>query len=669
MQSFRLRHGVSVVFIFMSLLIGSKSFGQYNSLWVPDTLSGPSFNLTIKDTFAQFKTGNQTITGAINNNKFWGPTLIFNQGDTVHMSVTNKLNDSTTIHWHGMHLPAVMDGGPHQVIPPGTIWQPYWKVVNKASTYWYHPHLHNMTMAHLTKGIGGLIIVRDAEEAALALPRTYGVDDIPLVVTSRSFDASNAFTMTDGKTISEYGDTLLTNGVTRAQISLPKQYIRFRILNAEIERGYNIGFSDNRTFYVIGNDGGLLNKPVAETRVKLLVGERIEILVDLSKDAVGSSLNLMSYNNGLAFGFPGAEPYKSGLNGSYINNSNFNILHINIKAATSNAVTSLPSTLANNTYLAATDATVSLSLSVTAGSGVGLSEFYFDNTPFVYNTINKTINLNTTEKWTITNNQVFGHAFHIHDVEFKIVARNGSTTGVNDYESGWKDVVYLPKAESVTFVAKFDDYADSTHPYMYHCHFSNHEDGGMMGQFVVKNTSSLPLSLLSFTTLLANKEVSIKWTTANQVSTKSFSIERSADGINWTEIGTVSSNNSASINTYSYTDVAPLFGINYYRLKIVDNNANFTYSNVQSIETSSNAFQFNVYPNPARSRLYFNFSDPAYEVYYMRVVNQLGKTIFMLPRPQLQSGLDISTLAKGTYFLQVTDEKTKKTVTKEFVKE
>ena len=190
-----------------------------------------------------------------------------------------------------------------------------------------------------------------------------------------------------------------------------------------------------------------------------------------------------------------------------------------------------------------------------------------------------------------------------------------------------------------------------------------------MGQFVVKNTSSLPLSLLSFTTLLANKEVSIKWTTANQVSTKSFSIERSSDGINWSEIGTVSSNNSASINTYSYTDVAPLFGINYYRLKIVDNNANFTYSNVQSIETSSNSFQFNVYPNPARSRLYFNFSDPAYEVYYMRVVNQLGKTIFMLPRPQLQSGLDISTLAKGTYFLQVTDEKTKKTVTKEFVKE
>jgi FtsP/CotA-like multicopper oxidase with cupredoxin domain len=48
------------------------------------------FNLTLKDTFAQLKTGNQTVTGAINNNNFWGPTLIMNKGDVVHMNVQNK---------------------------------------------------------------------------------------------------------------------------------------------------------------------------------------------------------------------------------------------------------------------------------------------------------------------------------------------------------------------------------------------------------------------------------------------------------------------------------------------------------------------------------------------------------------------------------------------------
>ena len=130
---------------------------QYNPLWIPDTLVGTTFNLAIKDTFKQIRhTGNQTITASFNGN-FWGPTLIFKKGDVVHMNIQNKLNDSTTVHWHGFHLPAVMDGGPHQIIPPGTTWQPFWKVTNNAATYWYHPHLHEMTEEQITKGLGGLI--------------------------------------------------------------------------------------------------------------------------------------------------------------------------------------------------------------------------------------------------------------------------------------------------------------------------------------------------------------------------------------------------------------------------------------------------------------------------------------------------------------------------------
>jgi bilirubin oxidase len=184
----------SILFLFSCLFSAYLSAQTYNSLWIPDTLSGSNITLTIKDTFAQLRaTGNQTITGGINNSQFWGPTIFINKGDTVHMNVLNKLNDSTTIHWHGMHLPAVMDGGPHQVIPPGTLWQPYWKVTNNAATYWYHPHLHEMTLEHLSKGIGGFIIVKDAEESALALPRTYGIDDIPLMLTSRRYNNANQF--------------------------------------------------------------------------------------------------------------------------------------------------------------------------------------------------------------------------------------------------------------------------------------------------------------------------------------------------------------------------------------------------------------------------------------------------------------------------------------------
>jgi bilirubin oxidase len=415
------------------------------------------------------------------------------------------------------------------------------------------------------------MIVRDADEAALALPRTYGIDDIPLMVTSRRYDANNQFVFTNVA----YGDYLLTNGTSNAQISLPKQYIRLRILNAETERGYDLGFSDNRTFYIIGNDGGLLGAPVAVTRVKLMVGERVEILVNLGNDAINSTLYLKAYNSGQAFGFPGGEPATSGNFGSLLNNIDFPILRINVAATNSSPITTLPSTLVNNTYWTAADATVTKAIAVTGGQGP--TPFSFDNTSFNLSTINKTVNLNDIEKWTITNNNIFGHTFHIHDVEFKIVARNGVSTAVGSHESGWKDVLYLPRGENATFVAKFDDYADPIHPFMYHCHFTNHEDAGMMGQFVVTGTT----------------------------------------------------------------------GIN----------------------SSKENLGFTIFPNPVREKLYITLANSKSVVYYITIFNLNGKALMMLPQPEIQKGIDISSLAKGTYILQLMDKETKSITTQKFIKE
>ena len=545
-----------------------RSQAQYNSLRIPDTISGTTFNLVIKDTFKQFLPGNQTITTGINSD-FWGPTLIFNQGDTVHMNVQNNTNDATTLHWHGMHLPAVMDGGPHQVIPAGTLWQPYWLVKNNAATYWYHPHLHQMIEEQMTEGVGGFIIVRDPQEAALPLPRTYGVDDIPLALTSRRFDSSNAFLCTNGP----YGDYELANGTIHAQVSLPKQFVRFRILDGEMQRGYNLGFSDNRTFYVIATDGGLLDAPVPVTRVKLMVGERVEILVDLSADAIGSAVDLKSYNSGQAAGFPGAEPDSTAPSGGLLNNVDFPVLHINVSAAVAGAITTLPTTLKSNTYLTEADATVSRVVDVTGGS---VGPFYLDSTAFDMNYINKTINLNSVEKWTVANNNKFGHSFHIHGVQFKIVSR--SSGPVADYESGWKDTYYLLQNDTVTFVAKFEDYADQSHPFMYHCHFTPHEDGGMMGQFVVVDPGGVA-------------------------------------------------------------------------------------------QTKKEQADFSFYPNPANDRVYISFADPSSRPYYLTITSAAGRTMYMLPRPQLNNGIDISKFSPGTYFLQLTEEASGKTVTKQFVKE
>ena len=169
--------------IYLPIISGSSATAltpttptTYNDLWIPDVITGTTFNLTLSQTSKQFREGEATTTYGYNGAQFWGPTLIMNKGDNVQLNVTNQLSETTTTHWHGFHIPAAMDGGPMQGIAAGTTWSPSFEVKNNAATYWYHPHLHEKTQEQLSYGAGGLIIVRDAQEAALPLPRTYGVE-------------------------------------------------------------------------------------------------------------------------------------------------------------------------------------------------------------------------------------------------------------------------------------------------------------------------------------------------------------------------------------------------------------------------------------------------------------------------------------------------------------
>ncbi len=550
-------HRAAAVGIAIGSIGLAYSTGQaatYNALNIPTLLTGTNFNLWLSQTNQQYKTGTATTTYGYNGARFWGPTLEMNQGDVVQINVTNNLADTTTVHWHGFHIPAIMDGGPHQTIPSGTVWSPTFTVKNNAATYWYHPHLHGTTQEQLTKGAGGFIIVRDAREAALALPRTYGVDDLPLAITSRRFLSSNQFAY-DHK-LDNYGDYVLVNGTMSPQVTVPKQWIRLRLLNAEVARGYNIGFSDNRTYYVIGNDQGLLNAPIAVTRVKLLVGERVELLVNLGADTVGSSFELKAYNSGQVFGFPGNEGNPvtpSGNSGpenaSLLNNTDYNLVHIIVGATTANAITALPTTLATNVYWTAADVTNTRTINITGGANLG--EFTFNNISYTPTLFNHTIQLNAVEQWNIVNNQVFGHSFHIHDIKFKIISRSGGTQVSSNgqpavYESGWKDTVYVPRNETVSVIAKYDDFASNTNPFMFHCHLLQHEDGGMMGQFAVVNNQTEDLVLSSFTRTGSSDVIELPF--KSTVGT-TYTLQYSKDFVSWSPISTITSDGATALFT------------------------------------------------------------------------------------------------------------------------
>ncbi len=447
------------------------------TLWIPPAVTGTTFNLALSKATKALRPGALTNTYGFNGSDFWGPTLLVQKGDAVQINVTNNLPEPTTTHWHGLHIPANMDGGPHQIIVPGQTWSPHFQVMNNAGTFWYHPHLHMKTAEQLAYGAGGLIIVQDAEEAALALPRTYGVDDIPLVLTSRRFTADNQFDLT-----ASFGDVVLANGVIDATAALPAQVVRLRILNAETERSYRIGFADGRTFQVIGTDGGLLGAPVPATNVTLSVGERIEVLVDLSKEPVGQILTLQAFNGGQGAAFPGGATETTGEAGSLLNDRTFDLLQVHVVAATAGAVTAVPQVLVPSAHWTTADVTHQRTLTILE-SGDGM-KFTFDGASYAMDVINQTVAQNAIEAWTVQAGPTSGHAFHIHDVQFTIVAR--STGTLNSWEAGWKDTVFVPAGESVTFVAQFADFASATDPFMYHCHMTNHEDGGLMGQFLVQ---------------------------------------------------------------------------------------------------------------------------------------------------------------------------------------
>lgn len=330
------------------LLISASSIAQ-NPLNIPSTLSGSSINLTLQNGTTIFFPPTVTNTMGANGNLL-GPTLILEKDSFVNITVNNQLTDTTTIHWHGLHVAPINDGGPHSIILPNTTWNPQFTVMDKAGTYWYHPHLHMQTDKHVSKGIAGLILVRDVEEASLNLPMNYGVDEFPIVMQTKGFDGAGQILVH-----TEIDTTVMINGTIDPQVDMPAQVVRLRILNGSSQRLYEIGFSDNRNFSIIGTDGGLLTAPVNKNRYRMAPGQRADILVDLTSD-FGQNIQLMSYASELPNGVygasqpgmgPGATASLVGYTSNPLNGNNYQLLDINVVAQTASPVLTIPSSLAS----------------------------------------------------------------------------------------------------------------------------------------------------------------------------------------------------------------------------------------------------------------------------------------------------------------------------------
>jgi FtsP/CotA-like multicopper oxidase with cupredoxin domain len=226
---------------------------------------------------------------------YLGPLIRLHKGQKVRINFQNKLADPTIAHWHGMHVPAVMDGHPMRVIGTGETYVYEFEVLNRAGLHIYHPHPHQTLGKELYFGMAGGIVVNDEEEARLGLPS--GEYEIPVVIQDRRFDAQNQLvygaTMHD-RMMGFYGDHILVNGRPNLEIEVASRAYRLRFLNGSNARIYKLGWSDGTPMTVLGTDGGLLEKPETRPYLMLAPGERLDVWADFSGRPKGSELTLRS---------------------------------------------------------------------------------------------------------------------------------------------------------------------------------------------------------------------------------------------------------------------------------------------------------------------------------------------------------------------------------------
>jgi blue copper oxidase len=503
------------------LITSAQSFT--NTLKIPDTLSGTKvgdtlvYNITMDITRKQIIPDGEIVkTFSFNNAGYLGPTIIWNKGTNVKMNVKNNLGQTTTLHWHGAHVPPLADGGPHDMIDAGTTWSPGFKILDDAATMWYHPHLHHTTMAQVQMGLAGMIIIKDpADNTGKQLPHTYGVDDIPVIIQDRHITSEGI------DTTCSMGDTILVNGTYGPVLQVPAQLVRFRYLNGSSERVYYLGYSDFTKFNLIATDAGYTAKPYELDSMMLAPGERAEWVVDFT-GRKGETLYLVSYGNQLGSDLPGGTVSNPSCDDSFLdlNGKLFNILKIEIVDPTPNPNPKLPGSFGQLDIPSLNDvARYRTKHLYSYNPDPDCTPFTIDSTVFDMNVINDTIRLDDVEVWTLINTNTsveVAHPFHIHDIHFFILDINGDP--VPDYLKGPKDVIVVRKNDTVRFITKFNTFATPVTPhdtYMYHCHILSHEDCGMMHQFVVTD---------DFVTG-RNDAVSMKWEVFPNPATSAFNIK------------------------------------------------------------------------------------------------------------------------------------------------
>jgi FtsP/CotA-like multicopper oxidase with cupredoxin domain len=468
----------------------------FQKLRLPPVLTGSHVTLVAREAAVQVLPGMPTKMWTFNGS-FPGPVIKRPSGTTTRVTVKHRLPRSVgslTIHHHGSHSASAEDGQPERnVIQPGkerTYTYGFREdgKPERGATQWYHDHSHYRTLRNVWHGLAGFFLLDDGYDVKLGLPT--GEFDIPLMLTERTFDPTNNQLTEPFATYSDTdppnpagllsgdapnddvsGTRFLVNGVENPYLDVAARRYRFRILNTSPYRPYNLRLSDGSPMVQVATESGLMPKPVTRTEILLGPGERVEVVVDLSRKA-GKRITLDSVER--------SDPLLPGIV-TPVGTTSFMELRVTKRAKETSRVPAalrpLPAWVAQ--------ATTQPHRVWVFGAGLddqGRGAWTVNGRAFDHTRVDAHPELGAVETWLLVNAspRTVSHYIHIHDVDWKVLQRNGSAPEPG--EDCLKETFRLDPGEVLLIAAKFSDHLGH---YMLHCHMLNHEDHGMMTAFEV----------------------------------------------------------------------------------------------------------------------------------------------------------------------------------------
>jgi FtsP/CotA-like multicopper oxidase with cupredoxin domain len=420
-------------------------------------------NLAAEPAMARFAEGLDTPILAYNGMSP-GPLIEVSEGERVEINFANRIPDeASTIHWHGMAVPADQDGNPMDPVPSGTnrIYS-FDLPEGSAGSYWYHPHPHGKTAEQVYRGLAGVFLVKPKVDP---IPAAYG--DTVLMFTDLRLAADG--TMPDNTMVDlmngRVGDHVLVNGQKNPVLSVSAgAKRRFRFYNATNARFLRLSF-DQVAMTIVGTDGGFLEVPVAADEILLAPAERLELIASFEKPGAARLLTL-DYDRG----WMGAgRPADAGLT----------LLTVNVSQDEADPLPPLPQSLRRIAELGAPATSRRLVFTETmtmSASGMEMG-FLINGATFDMKRVDITAKAGEVEFWEIVNKADMDHPFHVHGTQFQVIEHERDGKITKPAYRAWKDTVNVARGETVRLLLR----QDRPGPRMYHCHILEHEQLGMMG--------------------------------------------------------------------------------------------------------------------------------------------------------------------------------------------